>query len=53
MQARLEAKKDAERREKRAKAKKNTTLLSFGEAEEEVEKPAIVKKKDLGRRDRE
>lgn len=52
MQARLEAKKEAERREKRAKAKKNTKLLSFGEAEEEDEGEVIVKK-DMGRRDRE
>lgn len=51
MQARLEAKKEAERREKRAKAKKNTKLLSFGEAEEEDEETVIVKKKDMGRRD--
>lgn len=52
MQARLEAKKEAERREKRAKAKKNTKLLSFGEAEEEDEGTVIVKKKDMGRKDR-
>lgn len=53
MQARLEAKKEAERREKRAKAKKNTKLLSFGEAEEDDEETVTVKKKDMGRRDRE
>ncbi|GMK56903.1 hypothetical protein CspeluHIS016_0307430 [Cutaneotrichosporon spelunceum] len=50
-QARLEAKVEMEKREKRARAKKNTGLLSFGEAEEEDASAVSVKKKDMGRHD--
>ncbi|BEI82528.1 hypothetical protein CcaverHIS002_0303960 [Cutaneotrichosporon cavernicola] len=50
-QARIEAKVEMEKREKRARAKKNTGLLSFGEAEEEDVSAVTVKKKDMGRRD--
>lgn len=53
LKARLEAKQEAEKREKRARAKKNTGLLSFGEAEELPEEEVKIKKKDLGRQDRE
>ncbi|KAI9636105.1 cyclophilin-like domain-containing protein [Dioszegia hungarica] len=49
--ARLEAKRESEVREKRAKAKKNTGLLSFGEAEEIPEEAVTVKKKGMGRQD--
>ncbi|RXK39178.1 peptidyl-prolyl isomerase CWC27 [Tremella mesenterica] len=50
-QARLDAKRDLEQREKRAKAKKNTGLLSFGEAEEIPEEAITVKKKGITRTD--
>ncbi|KLT42844.1 cyclophilin-like protein [Cutaneotrichosporon oleaginosum] len=50
-QARLEAKAEMEKKEKRARAKKNTGLLSFGEAEELDAAAVTVKKKDMGRRD--
>lgn len=43
--ARVDAKKDAELREKKAKAKKNTGLLSFGEAEELPSADQTAKKK--------
>ncbi|KAL7419113.1 Peptidyl-prolyl isomerase cwc27 [Cryptotrichosporon argae] len=49
--ARAEAKKEAELREKRSRAKKNTTLLSFGEAEEEDTERVEIKKKNLMRPD--
>ncbi|WVN91022.1 uncharacterized protein L203_106269 [Cryptococcus depauperatus CBS 7841] len=47
--AKLEAKKEIEKKEKRAKAKKNTGLLSFGEAEEVQEE--AVSKKSMTRQD--
>ena len=51
-QAKLEAKRDMEARAKKAKAlKKNTGLLSFGEAEEVPEEPS-TRKKGLTRQDR-
>ncbi|WVQ79826.1 peptidyl-prolyl isomerase CWC27 [Cryptococcus sp. DSM 104549] len=50
-QARIEAKKDLEQRERRAKAKKNTKLLSFGEAEETPEEEVTIKKKSMTRKD--
>nr|XP_018265215.1 peptidyl-prolyl isomerase CWC27 [Kwoniella dejecticola CBS 10117]OBR87373.1 peptidyl-prolyl isomerase CWC27 [Kwoniella dejecticola CBS 10117] len=50
-QARLEAKKEMEFREKRAKAKKNTGLLSFGNSEEIPETEIKVKKKGMTRQD--
>ncbi|ORX35921.1 cyclophilin-like domain-containing protein [Kockovaella imperatae] len=49
--ARAEAKKEAEAREKRSRAKKNTGLLSFGEAEEIPDDPQSSAKKNMGRRD--
>ncbi|WVQ98305.1 hypothetical protein IAU59_005428 [Kwoniella sp. CBS 9459] len=49
--ARLEAKKDMEFREKRAKAKKNTGLLSFGDSEEIPATEVKVKKKGMTRQD--
>ncbi|KAL1407034.1 Peptidyl-prolyl isomerase cwc27 [Vanrija albida] len=51
IQARIELKKENEIREKRARAKKNTGLLSFGEAEEEQESAVVIKKKDMSRSD--
>ncbi|WWC68187.1 uncharacterized protein I206_102110 [Kwoniella pini CBS 10737] len=50
-QARVEAKKEIEFREKRAKAKKNTGLLSFGDSEEIPETEVKVKKKGMTRQD--
>ncbi|WRT64533.1 peptidyl-prolyl isomerase CWC27 [Kwoniella shivajii] len=50
-QARVEAKKEMEQREKRAKAKKNTGLLSFGDSEEIPETAITVKKKGMTRQD--
>jgi peptidyl-prolyl cis-trans isomerase SDCCAG10 len=60
--ARIEAKRNIENQEKKAKAKKwgllavqaddrNTALLSFGEAEE-IPAEVAVKKKGMGRQDR-
>ncbi|WOO84739.1 Peptidyl-prolyl isomerase CWC27 [Vanrija pseudolonga] len=51
IQARIELKKENEIREKRARAKKNTGLLSFGDAEEEQEAAVVIKKKDMSRSD--
>ncbi|ODN79478.1 peptidyl-prolyl isomerase CWC27 [Cryptococcus amylolentus CBS 6039] len=42
--ARIEAKKELEKREKRSKAKKNTKLLSFGESEEIPDEDEVPKK---------
>ncbi|WWC86660.1 uncharacterized protein L201_001537 [Kwoniella dendrophila CBS 6074] len=50
-QARIEAKKELEFREKRAKAKKNTGLLSFGDSEEISETEIKVRKKGMTRQD--
>ncbi|KAK6903458.1 hypothetical protein I203_106961 [Kwoniella mangroviensis CBS 8507] len=50
-QARFEAKKEMEFREKRAKAKKNTGLLSFGDSEEIPETDIKVQKKGMTRQD--
>ncbi|KIR33025.1 peptidyl-prolyl isomerase CWC27 [Cryptococcus deuterogattii MMRL2647] len=49
--AKLEAKKDMEQRERRAKAKKNTGLLSFGDSEEIPEEAVTIKKKSMTRQD--
>ncbi|WVF69542.1 hypothetical protein IAT40_004320 [Kwoniella sp. CBS 6097] len=49
--ARLEAKKEMEFREKRARAKKNTGLLSFGDSEEIPATEIKVKKKGMTRQD--
>ncbi|OCF44803.1 peptidyl-prolyl isomerase CWC27 [Kwoniella heveanensis CBS 569] len=49
--ARLEAKKELEFREKRAKAKKNTGLLSFGDSEEIPAAEITVKKRGMTRQD--
>ncbi|GFZ51612.1 peptidylprolyl isomerase [Saitozyma sp. JCM 24511] len=50
-QARIEAKKEMEIRERRARAKKNTGLLSFGDEEEIPEAAMAVKKKGISRQD--
>ncbi|WWD21727.1 peptidyl-prolyl isomerase CWC27 [Kwoniella shandongensis] len=50
-QARLEARRETEQREKRAKAKKNTGLLSFGDSEEIPEEQVTIKKKSMTRKD--
>ncbi|KAK4683823.1 peptidyl-prolyl cis-trans isomerase SDCCAG10, partial [Tremellales sp. Uapishka_1] len=44
LQARADAKREIDQKEKKAKAKKNTALLSFGEAEEIPEETGIKKK---------
>ncbi|OXG12626.1 peptidyl-prolyl isomerase CWC27 [Cryptococcus neoformans Tu401-1] len=49
--AKLEARKDMEQRERRAKAKKNTGLLSFGDSEEIPEEEVTIKKKSMTRQD--
>ncbi|WVR04836.1 hypothetical protein IAU60_001848 [Kwoniella sp. DSM 27419] len=50
-QARIEAKREMEVREKRSKAKKNTGLLSFGDLEEIPEEKITMKKKGMTRQD--